>query len=236
MNTTLIIIGASGHGKVIADLAETLQQYKEIYFLDDDPQKKSCMGYQVIGTNADIDRYVTKADFAVAIGNAKVREKILEGLLQRGANVPVLVHPNACVAKNVQIGAGTVVMAGSVIQADSYIGKGCIVNTCSSVDHECVLEDYVHVAVGAHLAGAVEVGKSTWIGAGATVSNNIKICEECMIGAGAVVVKNIEQKGTYIGVPTRMKMPLEKEKIQGGISDLKNIYQCVDFWNIRRAS
>lgn len=85
MNTTLIIIGASGHGKVIADLAETLQQYKEIYFLDDDPQKKSCMGYQVIGTNADIDRYVTKADFVVAIGNAKIREKILEGLLQRGA-------------------------------------------------------------------------------------------------------------------------------------------------------
>lgn len=201
MNTTLIIIGASGHGKVIADLAETLQQYKEIYFLDDDPKKKSCMGYQVIGTSADIDSYVTKADFAVAIGNAKVREKILEGLLQKDASIPVLIHPNACVAKHVQIGAGTVVMAGSVIQADCCIGKGCIINTCSSVDHECVLEDYVHVAVGTHLAGAVEVGKSTWIGAGTTVINNIKICERCMIGAGALVVKNIENAGTYIGVP-----------------------------------
>ena len=218
MNTALIIIGASGHGKVIADLAETLQQYKEIYFLDDDPQKKICMGYKVIGTSADSDSYVTNADFAVAIGNAKIREKILEGLLQKGASIPVLIHPNACVAtKNVQIGAGTVVMAGSVIQADSHIGKGCIINTCSSVDHECVLEDYVHVAVGTHLAGAVEVGKSTWIGAGATVSNNIKIGGECMIGAGAVVVKNIEQKGTYIGAPTKMKKPLEKEKIQGGV-------------------
>lgn len=202
MNTTLIIIGASGHGKVIADLAETLQQYKEIYFLDDDLQKKSCMGYQVIGTSADIDSYVTMADFAVAIGNAKIREKILEGLLQSGANVPVLIHPNACVAKNVQIGVGTVVMAGSVIQADSHIGKGCIINTCSSVDHECVLEDYVHIAVGTHLAGAVQVGKSTWIGAGATVSNNIKICGDCMIGAGALVVRNVRESGTYIGVPT----------------------------------
>lgn len=205
MNTTLIIIGASGHGKVIADLAETSQQYKEIYFLDDDPKKKSCMGYQVIGTSADIDSYVTKADFAVAIGNAKVREKILEGLLQKGASIPVLIHPNACVAKHVQIGAGTVVMAGSVIQADCCIGKGCIINTCSSVDHECVLEDYVHVAVGTHLAGAVEVGKSTWIGAGTTVINNIKICERCMIGAGALVVKNIENAGTYIGVPAIKK-------------------------------
>ena len=216
MNTTLIIIGASGHGKVIADLAETLQQYKEIYFLDDDSKKKSCMGYQVIGTSVDIDSYIVKADFVVAIGNAKIREKILEGLLQKGAGVPALIHPNACVAKNVRIGAGTVVMAGSVIQADSHIGKGCIINTCASVDHECVLEDYVHVAVGAHLAGAVEVGKSTWIGAGATVSNNIKICGECMIGAGAVVVRNIEQKGTYIGVPTKMKKHLEKEKFRGG--------------------
>lgn len=205
MNTTLIIIGASGHGKVIADLAETSQQYKEIYFLDDDPKKKSCMGYQVIGTSADIDSYVTKADFAVAIGNAKVREKILEGLLQKGASIPVLIHPNACVAKHVQIGAGTVVMAGSVIQADCCMGKGCIINTCSSVDHECVLEDYVHVAVGTHLAGAVEVGKSTWIGAGTTVINNIKICERCMIGAGALVVKNIENAGTYIGVPAIKK-------------------------------
>lgn len=205
MNTTLIIIGASGHGKVIADLAETSQQYKEIYFLDDDPKKKSCMGYQVIGTSADIDSYVTKADFAVAIGNAKVREKILEGLLQKGASIPVLIHPNACVAKHVQIGAGTVVMAGSVIQADCCIGKGCIINTCSSVDHECVLEDYVHVAVGTHLAGAVKVGKSTWIGAGTTVINNIKICERCMIGAGALVVKNIENAGTYIGVPAIKK-------------------------------
>lgn len=160
MNTTLIIIGASGHGKVIADLAETLQQYKEIYFLDDDPQKKSCMGYQVIGTNADIDRYVTKADFVVAIGNAKIREKILEGLLQRGANVPVLVHPNACVAKNVQIGAGTVVMAGSVIQADSYIGKGCIVNTCSSVDHSIYSSANEIIAVSqAYVDRALAVAK-----------------------------------------------------------------------------
>ena len=207
MNTILIIIGASGHGKVIADLAETFQQYKEIYFLDDNLQKKFCMEYQVIGSSVDIDSYITKADFSVAIGNAKIREKILKGLLERGANVPVLIHPNAYVAKNVQIGAGTVVMAGSVIQADSVIGKGCIINTCASVDHECVLEDYVHVAVGVHLAGAVEVGKSTWIGAGATVSNNIKICGKCMIGAGSIVIKNIDKSGTYVGVPAiRIKM------------------------------
>ena len=94
-------------------------------------------------------------------------------------------------------------MAGAVINSDTVIGTGCIINTCGSVDHDCRVGDYVHVAVGAHLCGTVEVGKSTWIGAGAVVKNNINICGECMIGVGAVVVKDIEEMGTFIGVPVR---------------------------------
>lgn len=94
-----------------------------------------------------------------------------------------------------------VIMAGAVINPYVQLGKGCIVNTRASVDHDCNVGDYVHVAVGAHLCGTVEVGAYTWIGAGATVSNNVSICPECMIGAGAVVVKNLEEKGTYVGVP-----------------------------------
>ena len=78
---------------------------------------------------------------------------------------------------------------------------GCIINTCASVDHDCVLEDFVHVAVGAHVAGTVSIGAGTWIGAGATVSNNLQICGGCMIGAGAVVIKSITESGTYVGVP-----------------------------------
>ena len=85
------------------------------------------------------------------------------------------------------------------------IGQGCIINTASSVDHDCVLGDFVHVAVGAHLCGTVTIGNATWIGAGATVSNNVNICGECTIGAGAVVVKDITEPGTYIGVPARIK-------------------------------
>ena len=92
-------------------------------------------------------------------------------------------------------------MAGAVINSDTVIGDGCIINTAASVDHDCMIENYVHVAVGAHLCGTVHVGKNTWIGAGATVSNNINICNDCMIGAGAVVTKDIHEEGIYIGVP-----------------------------------
>lgn len=83
------------------------------------------------------------------------------------------------------------------------IGKGCIINTCSSVDHDCNVGDYVHIAVGSHLCGNVTVGNGTWVGAGAIVSNNVSICSQCMIGAGTVIVKNIDLAGTYIGVPAR---------------------------------
>ena len=94
-------------------------------------------------------------------------------------------------------------MAGVVINPGAQIGKGCIINTSSSVDHDCQIEDYVHISVGAHLSGTIEVGERTWIGAGATVSNNVNICGGCTIGAGAVVVKDITESGTYVGVPAK---------------------------------
>ena len=97
-------------------------------------------------------------------------------------------------------------MAGAVVNADAVIGKGCIINTCSSVDHDCTISDFVHVSVGAHIAGTVNVGDRTWIGIGAVVSNNINICADCKIGAGAAVVKDIDMEGTYVGVPARIRM------------------------------
>lgn len=202
---TLIIIGASGHGKVVADIAEKMKQHKKIRFLDDDLTKKECCGYPIIGNSSDIDKYIDDAEFIVAVGNATIRKRIIEQLIEKKAVVPVLVHPNACLAQNVNLGVGTVVMAGAVINSDVMIGKGCIINTCASVDHDCQLEDYVHIAVGAHLAGNVKVGEFTWMGAGAIVSNNIRVCEKCMIGAGTVVVKDIIDSGTYIGVPAQKR-------------------------------
>ncbi|MDY4515071.1 MAG: acetyltransferase [Lachnospiraceae bacterium] len=197
----LVIIGASGHGKVVADIAKK-NGYGEIVFLDDNENLNECDGYSVVGKSSDSYNY--SCDVFVAIGNANIRKKIQEELVAKGHHVPVLIHPNAVIGENVKIGDGTVVMAGAVINACTLIGKGCIINTCSSVDHDCRISDYVHISVGAHLAGTVRIGEKTWIGIGALVSNNVDICEHCMIGAGAVVIKNIDKIGTYIGVPARV--------------------------------
>ena len=197
----LMIVGASGHGKVIADIAEKCG-YKDIAFLDDDQNKKTCLNYPVIGKTEDAKKYAG-ADFIVAIGNPEIREKVQDLLIQEGLHITTLIHPEAVVAGNVSIGKGTVVMAGAVINPDTAIGDGCIVNTGSTIDHDNTLADYVHVSVGSHLAGTVSVGKYSWIGAGATISNNVSVCASCMIGAGAVVIRDITEPGTYIGIPAK---------------------------------
>lgn len=197
----LMIIGASGQGKVIADIAEKLG-YTRIAFLDDNPNARFCGKYKVVGSSNQASAY-RNADFIVAIGNAQVRRRIQDSLVDAGLRVVSLIHPAAVVASDVQIGEGTVVMAGAVINPSARIGRGCIINTCASVDHDCNIGDFVHVSVNAHVAGTVAVGNDTWIGIGAAVTNNVEITADCMIGAGAVVVRDIRETGTYVGVPAK---------------------------------
>ena len=196
----LIIIGAGGHGKVVADIAK-LTGYEDIVFLDNNTEISECGGIPVAGPDsmaADLE-----GDLFIAVGNADIRKKLME--TNRGRSFPVLVHPSAILAESVCVGEGTVIMAGAVINPEARIGRGVIVNTCASVDHDCDVGDYCHVAVGAHLCGTVTINENTWIGAGAIVSNNIDICAGCTIGAGAVVLKSLENPGVYVGVPAYRK-------------------------------
>ncbi len=199
----LIIIGAGGHGLVVADIARKIKRYKEIVFLDDKSLVQK--GYKVIGKSCDFVKYVDKYDFFVAIGNNSTRERIFKKLNEAGANIISLIHPNATIAEDVQLGKGSVVMAGAVINPNVTVGEGVIVNTCSSIDHDCVINDFSHISVGARIAGTVKVGTSVFVGAGAVLVNNITVCNETVIGAGAVVIDNIDHKGTYVGVPAKLK-------------------------------
>lgn len=222
MSKQIVIVGASGHGKVIADIAEK-NGYTEILFLDDNKEVKTCGNYHVVGTSDDAMKYLG-GDFVVGIGNAEIRKRIQEKLIANGFHVVTLIHPKAVVAPDVSLGAGSVVMAGAVINPGTTIGHGCIINTGATVDHDNIIADYVHVSVGSHLAGTVSVGTGTWVGAGAIVSNNISICENCMVGAGAVVVDNLTEPDTYIGVPARRMCMKNKLKNSGGVLLLTDKY------------
>lgn len=203
MKDRLLIIGAGGHGKVVADIALKMDRWDYIAFLDDNDDIKTSMGIEVIGKSADMFRYIKDYDIFVAIGNNETRKVIQEKLEVEGASIPVLIHPDAIIGEKVEINAGTVVMAGVVVNCCTIIGKGCIINTGATIDHDNLIEDYVHISPGVHTAGAVRIGKGTWLGIGSIVSNNITITSGCTIGAGAVVVKNIGKSGTYVGIPAR---------------------------------
>ncbi|MDI2587667.1 acetyltransferase [Psychrobacillus sp. NEAU-3TGS] len=202
MKNKLLIIGASGHGKVVADIALKMNKWKSIAFLDDDDDNIiTSMGIKVVGKSIDVNKHLKDWDIFVGIGNSVTREKIQEQLEAEGASIPTLIHPKSVIGEQVELASGTVIMAGVVINSCTKIGKGCIINTSATIDHDNIIEDYVHISPGVHLAGTVKVGRGSWLGIGSIVINNVNITSGCKLGAGSVVVKDITELGTYIGVP-----------------------------------
>lgn len=201
MSKSVVIIGASGHGKVIADIIANSGD-KVLGFLDDadDVQGKKIIGFPVLGKTADYDNY-RDCEFVIAIGNPYIREKISNELPVKWYTA---IHPTAVISSlDVEIGEGTVIMANAVINPSARIGKHCIINTGAIVEHDNILEDYVHLSPNVTLAGIVKVGKSTHIGAGSCTKQVLHIASNCIIGAGSVIVKDITESGTYVGVPAR---------------------------------
>lgn len=199
MPERVIIIGAGGHGKVVADVV-TVCGDTVLGFLDDDRTKTQCVGFPVLGSVADAERYLD-CRFLLAIGSNEARKNLAERF--PAVSWHTAVHPSAIVSPSVSIGAGTVIMPGVIINAEARIGNHCIVNTGAVVEHENQIGDYVHLSPRTALGGNVTVGALCHVGIGASVRNNTAICSGCTVGAGAVVVKNIEEVGVYAGVPAR---------------------------------
>lgn len=200
MSKEVIVIGAGGHGKVIADIIIKSGD-RVIGFLDDGCTEKNILGYPILGKTEDCLKYKDK-EFFIAIGNNAVRKKISEKYNM--LKFYTAIHPSAVIAMDVEIGEGSSVMAGVVINTSARIGKHCIINSGSVVEHDNKLADFVHLSPGAVLCGTVSVGECTHIGGGATVKNNTNISGDTVIGVGAAVVKDIDISGVYCGVPARI--------------------------------
>lgn len=195
----IIIIGAGGHGKVIADIA-LKNKYTEICFVDD-KKKGECLGFPIIGVLDDLPALNdNKTDFVIAIGDNLIRKSVAEKY-----NLPwiTLVHPSAQIASGIQMDEGIVVMAGAIINPGTVVKKHCIINSGAIIEHDNLIESYVHVSPNATLGGTVHVGSCTHIGLGAGIKNNIEICENCVIGVGAVVVNDLNKQGVYVGIPAK---------------------------------
>lgn len=204
MMKTLAILGASGHGKVVADTALS-SGWDEVVFFDDAWLEFSQSRFlQVLGGSDDLiaatDRY---QGVSVAIGDNRARLKKIRLFLEAGLHLPTLIHQRAYVAQDVLLAPGCVVFAGAVVQPGSSLGMGCIINTGASIDHDCRIGDCVHVSPGVRLAGSVEIGECVWIGLGATVSQCLTVGQYAVVGAGATVIDSVPNHLTVVGNPAR---------------------------------
>ncbi len=207
----LLILGAGGHGKVVAEAVMAAGLSETIAFLDDlctvHGQSNNQSGWPVIGPFASALDLKIRNQFSfalVAVGHAPARLRWLQRLAFAGYELPVLIHPTSWVSPSAQLGAGSVVFAQAAIQAQAVIGNGAILNTGCSVDHDAQLGDGVHICPGARLAGEVQVGDRSCIGIGASVIQQIRIGADVTVGAGAAVVRDLPDGVTAVGVPARV--------------------------------
>lgn len=204
----VLIYGAGGHSKVTIDLLQQLHEdYRIIGILDDNPQfyGRSYLGYKVLGgMNLLREREYRNCKIVIGVAKPDARRKIFEKVNLLGYEVITLIHPSAYIASHVDIACGSMVMAYALINVGARIGKCTVINTGAIVEHECIVGDFVHIAPGAHLAGAVEVGSGTLIGIGATIIEFVRIGENAIISAGAVVIDDVPSNSTVVGNPARI--------------------------------
>lgn len=206
----LLIIGAGGHGRVIADCAEASCQYSEIAFLDDKhPEQQSNLAWPVLDKSSEWKCYKQDYDFALAIGHNKSRLAMFKALSDSNARLPNIIHPSASVSQYATLGTGNVIFANAVVNAGAKIENVCIVNTAASIDHDCEIKNAVHISPGVHIAGIVNIGECSWFGVGSSSVQCVEIAENTQVGAGAAVTKSTEANGLYVGVPAKRIKDIE---------------------------
>ena len=195
----MVFYGASGHGKVLIE-AFVASGGTVTGVVDDNIEIKSLLSYPVSG-KYDKQKF-SGSPFVVSIGNNWIRKRIAASLRENFGRV---IHPTTVISPSASIGGGSVAMGGVIINAGSLIGSHVILNTASVVDHDCTIEDFVHVSPNATICGSVVIGEGTHVGAGATIIQNVRIGKWAVIGAGTVVVSDVPDYAVVVGVPGKIK-------------------------------
>jgi sugar O-acyltransferase (sialic acid O-acetyltransferase NeuD family) len=207
--TKIVIWGAGGHARVVADILRCQGGFEIAGFLDDSHAERRGQPFCDSVILGGQEQFATLRDRGItamilAFGDNAARLKLAEIVAAHGFSLATAIHPRATVARGVTVGAGTAIAAGAIVNPAARIGANAIVNTAAGVDHECVIEDGVHISPGARLGGAVTVGRGAWIGMGASVLPKVKIGANAIVGAGAVVLEDVPANVVAYGVPARI--------------------------------
>ena len=206
----ILVVGASGHAKVVLDIFEKQGRHQVVGLLDDfKPVGTTMFGYEVVGSVAEVSQLATQLlvdGLFVAIGDNFIRSQIVERLKSIASHLPFVsaVHPSAQIARGVNLGRGCSVMAGVVINSDSAIGDFCILNTNSSVDHDNRLGSFSSLAPRVATGGNVFLDECSAVGIGAVVLHGRKIGRHAVVGAGSVVTRDIPDQTVAYGAPAKV--------------------------------
>ncbi len=208
MSKRVVILGAGGHGQVVADILWQMNasgtDVVPVGYLDDNPRltKQRFQDVPVLGLIADLS-LVSHDAVVVAVGDNATRRRLYDALMLRGESFYICRHPRAVVASGVSIGPGTMICAGAIINPGSVIGSNVILNTGCTVDHHNRIGDHVHIAPGVHLGGDVTIGEGTLVGIGATVMPGRHVGAWSVVGAGSLVSRDLGDAVTAVGMPAR---------------------------------
>ena len=209
----IVVYGAGGHAKVVLDVIEKSGAYTIAGLLDDSAELAGEMrsGYRVLGGDAIFRGLIEGGvkGMVVALGDNVRRRAVFHSACAAGFELISAIHPSVILGGRVKVGAGSVLVAGVVVNVDAEIGDNVIVNTSASVDHDCQIGAHVHLSPGVRLAGRVTVGELTHIGIGAVVLPNLTIGKRCIVGAGSVVREDVPDGMVVAGNPARIIKPNE---------------------------
>jgi sugar O-acyltransferase (sialic acid O-acetyltransferase NeuD family) len=205
-NALVLVYGASGHGKVVADILRACG-YEMEGFIDDDPKKcGGALGLNVLGDGKWLMEQTSHRPVSVAlgIGDNSSRRAVAERLARNEVRILTVIHPSATVAPSAQVSPGVVIMAHAVVNADAVIGPGAIINTGAVVEHDCRVGSFAHLSPRVTVGGHVEVADLSWLGMGSTVLPGCKVGAGAIVGAGATVLHDVGDSVVVVGTPARI--------------------------------
>lgn len=219
MEAELLVVGASGHGRVVADTARAMGWHVRGHAVVFDDQVPTHLLGTSVGSTSSIVAVdyqgildlVRDAGVAVVLGfgDNPARRRLFLRLRQDGVRAPSIVHPHSWVSPSAVLGPGAVVLAGCVVQAQAEVGANVILNTSVSVDHDCVVGDHAHLSPGVHLGGGARIGAGAWLGVGCSVRDRVEIGPGTLVGVGSAVVTDLPGGVVAYGVPARVRRPLQ---------------------------
>ena len=205
----LILVGGGGHCKSVMDVAESAGF--NILGVLDRPEfvGKDVLGYKIIGSDDDIPKYVSKAEFIVTVGfikNPDIRIRLFNQIKSAGGKLATIIASTAYVSKYAQLGEGSVVMHKAFVNADCKIGANAIINTLANIEHDCVVGDNAHISTGVMVNGGCNIGCNVFIGSRSVVANCVSVCDNVIVGAGSFIRKPITVPGLYANGPRNLQV------------------------------